>query len=253
VAQLDAAVVAARGSVGEETAPLEVEVNLLVTSPPTPRTQTPPPGWSGFGSLGAETKALPCWVRKAVLRLPRVPANELAADPAEVVTAPSCAENKPAAVVVHCAKAPELVETAMAKAKAAKTRPLTARGFKTFLMAIAPQSRKRVEIPILLLGHRTRRLRKARNAGNARKHGLELIFRPCVPWPQHPLRPPSQFDRERFAPALRAQQPEVVAVRSPEAIFVEQLQQNSSSLGYKDSSPGISGPWQFFVPGSGQG
>ena len=35
-------------------------LNLLVTSPPTPRTQTPPLGWSGLGSLGAETKALPC-------------------------------------------------------------------------------------------------------------------------------------------------------------------------------------------------
>ena len=51
----------------------------MFTWPPTPRAQTPPPGWSGAGSAGADTKALPCWVRKAVLTLP------MAAEIAELV------------------------------------------------------------------------------------------------------------------------------------------------------------------------
>src|SRR6202043_3708775 len=54
---------------------------LEVTSPPTPRTHTPPPGWSNLGSPGDETKALPCWVRKAVRMLPRALANEPEAAP----------------------------------------------------------------------------------------------------------------------------------------------------------------------------
>ena len=50
--------------------PTEFEVELMFTWPPTPRAHTPPPGWSGAGSAGADTKALPCWVRNAVLTLP---------------------------------------------------------------------------------------------------------------------------------------------------------------------------------------
>ncbi len=63
---------------------------------------------------------------------------------------------------VHCAKASDPVETAMAKAKPARIRPLIP-GLRKLPMAIIPQinHKKRVEIPILLLGHRTPRLRKA--------------------------------------------------------------------------------------------
>ena len=50
--------------------PTEFELDEMFTWPPTPRAQTPPPGWSGAGSAGADTKALPCWVRNAVLMLP---------------------------------------------------------------------------------------------------------------------------------------------------------------------------------------
>ena len=58
---------------------LEFELDFTVTSPPTPRAQTPPPGWSGPGLAGADTNALPCWVKKAVLTLPIAPTI---ADPA---------------------------------------------------------------------------------------------------------------------------------------------------------------------------
>src|SRR5512147_2223466 len=50
--------------------PTEFEVDEMLAWPPTPRAHTPPPGWSGAGSAGADTKALPCWVRNAVLTLP---------------------------------------------------------------------------------------------------------------------------------------------------------------------------------------
>src|ERR1044072_28005 len=50
--------------------PTEFEVDEMFTWPPTPRAHTPPPGWSGAGSDGADTKALPCWVRNSVLTLP---------------------------------------------------------------------------------------------------------------------------------------------------------------------------------------
>src|SRR4051794_21578311 len=62
--------------------PTEFEVDEIFTWPPTPRAHTPPPGWSGAGSAGADTKALPCWVRNAVLMLPI--AAEMAADVALV-------------------------------------------------------------------------------------------------------------------------------------------------------------------------
>src|SRR3954467_14046274 len=50
--------------------PTEFEVDEIFTWPPTPRAHTPPPGCSGAGSAGSDTKALPCWVRNAVLMLP---------------------------------------------------------------------------------------------------------------------------------------------------------------------------------------
>src|ERR1700730_1240904 len=65
----------------------EFDVVFSVTSPPMTRPQTPPPGWSGAGFAGAETNALPCWVRNAVLTLPIAP--EIAAPAAPAGTA-SC-------------------------------------------------------------------------------------------------------------------------------------------------------------------
>src|SRR5690349_11483152 len=55
-------------------APFEMEVDLRSASPPTPRAQTPPPGWFGVGLGGAETNALPCWVKNTLLTLPMAPA-----------------------------------------------------------------------------------------------------------------------------------------------------------------------------------
>src|SRR3954462_4924626 len=50
--------------------PTEFEVEEIFTWPPTPRAHTPPPGWSGAGSAGADTKALPCWGGNGRLMLP---------------------------------------------------------------------------------------------------------------------------------------------------------------------------------------
>lgn len=52
---------------GVATVVVEFVTDFVVTSPPTPRTHTPPPGWSGAGLGGAETNALPCCEIKAVL------------------------------------------------------------------------------------------------------------------------------------------------------------------------------------------
>src|SRR5436190_20978283 len=124
------------------TVPVEFEVNLLVTSPPTPRIQTPPPGWLGFGSPGAETKALPCWLRKAVLMLPKAPAKEPAAAPPAAAAACNWPPNRgapgPEAVVVQfCANAPEPVESATTKTNPARTRP--SRAFNLRFMKTAPE------------------------------------------------------------------------------------------------------------------
>src|SRR5712672_1623310 len=133
---------AAPNKPGAVTVPVEFEVNLLVTSPPTPRIQTPPPGWLGFGSPGAETKALPCWLRKAVLMFPKAPAKEPAAAPPAAAAACSWPPKKgapgPVAVVVQfCANAPEPVESAIAKANPARTRPW--RPFDRRFMETAPE------------------------------------------------------------------------------------------------------------------
>src|SRR5690349_16985677 len=113
------------------TLPVAVELNLLVTSPPTTRVQTPPPGWLGWGSPGADTKALPCWLRNAVLILPKAPAKAPEAAPPAAAMAANCGPKLaggpapgPVTVPTHCAKAPELVEATIAKAMPAKIRLL---------------------------------------------------------------------------------------------------------------------------------
>src|SRR5438874_102508 len=142
---------------GAMTVPVEFEVNLLVTSPPTPRIQTPPPGWLGFGSPGAETKALPCWLRKAVLMFPKAPAKEPAAAPPAAAAAcnwpPKRGAPGPEAVVVQfCANAPEPVEIATAKANPARTRP--SRAFNLRFMERAPefQFQQKIKLQALCKG-----------------------------------------------------------------------------------------------------
>src|SRR5712672_320588 len=101
----------------------DVETDLRSTWPPTPRTQTPPPGWSGAGLPGADTNALPCWVRKAVLTLPMAPDTAAAAAPAGTARSTWLLIGVPVCVVVQfCAMAAEDAEQAIAKATAEKIR-----------------------------------------------------------------------------------------------------------------------------------
>ena len=69
---------------------VEFEVDLTSTSPPMARAQTPPPGWLGAGFGGAETNALPCWVRNTVLTLPIAPAIAAPAAPPGSARARRC-------------------------------------------------------------------------------------------------------------------------------------------------------------------
>src|SRR5580700_3545803 len=50
---------------GTEAVPFRVELLFKLSSPPTPRTHTPPPSCPGCGLAGALTKAV-LWVRNAV-------------------------------------------------------------------------------------------------------------------------------------------------------------------------------------------
>src|SRR6201985_1368367 len=99
--------------------PFETEVDLTSASPPTARAQTPPPGWLGVGFGGAETNALPCWVKNTLSTLPIAPAiAELAAQDGVATSAtPPTPFNEAGLdeVVTHWAKAEEL-ESASAKA-----------------------------------------------------------------------------------------------------------------------------------------
>src|ERR1700730_11709260 len=80
----DVAVDVPRG--GVEEAPAEIDVDLISASPPTARAHTPPPGWLGMGLAGAETNALPCWVRKTLLTLPMAPAIAAPEAPAGIAS-----------------------------------------------------------------------------------------------------------------------------------------------------------------------
>jgi hypothetical protein len=77
----------------------EVEVEEMLAWPPTPRAQTPPPGWSGAGLPGAETKALPCWVRKTLLTLPIAPAIAALAAPGAIARVPMLVMKVPVVLV----------------------------------------------------------------------------------------------------------------------------------------------------------
>src|SRR6187431_444948 len=108
--------------------PTDREEEVVFTSPPTPRAHTPPPGWSGEGLAGADTKALPCWVRKAVLTLPI--AEEIEALAALVGTASVSilvmVNGVATCELVHCAKAPGEARTMPAKlTQASKPEPRT--------------------------------------------------------------------------------------------------------------------------------
>ncbi len=61
--------------------PVVVAVLRVVTSPPMPRTHTPPPSWSGPGLAGAPTNAVD-WVRKAVFEALIADTSEETAPPA---------------------------------------------------------------------------------------------------------------------------------------------------------------------------
>src|SRR5215468_8054173 len=101
----------------------DVDVVLKFSTPPTPRAQTPPPGWFGRGFGGADTKALPCCVRNAVVTLPM--ALEIVAAVAAVGTAksPTLAIGVPVCTgTVHCANAPDDPATVAIRAAAAKSK-----------------------------------------------------------------------------------------------------------------------------------
>src|SRR5262249_25820993 len=94
----------------DATVTLEVVVLLILASPPTPRTHTPPPCVSGAAPPGLATKALPCCVRKAVCTFPIDAAIELDAPevkPPKADTLPILVTN----ALQFCAIAPEEVAT----------------------------------------------------------------------------------------------------------------------------------------------
>src|SRR6185295_15599923 len=94
----------------------EFEVVFSVTSPPMARAQTPPPGWSGAGLPGAETNALPCCVRKAVLTLPIAPEIAAPAAVAGIASNPWLSSGTPVWTgAAQSAKAADEVDSNMAK------------------------------------------------------------------------------------------------------------------------------------------
>src|ERR1700730_16371601 len=112
-----------------------------------------------MGLEGADTKALPCWVRKAVLTLPIAPAIAAPAAPGGTASKPIFVTlSVPVCVVLQfCANAAvEAEEAAIAKAMTAKTRPL--RAFKVTFMK-QPQNCKKRKFTAATVGQ-SRRPRK---------------------------------------------------------------------------------------------
>src|SRR5262245_50773761 len=95
-----------------------VDVELMFTSPPTPRAHTPPPWVSGGAPPGLATKALPCWVRNAVLTLAIEEATEPAVPAAKAPMVDGRSVIPPIVIspAQFCAHAPEEVISATTSA-----------------------------------------------------------------------------------------------------------------------------------------
>src|SRR5437016_2442482 len=117
LAQLTVPVRFVASGAGAVSVTADPELLLMLTSPPTPRTHTPPPCSFGPAPPGLETNALVWFDRNAVLTLAMVADTELDTDAPNVANGPNpVMVFRPAGMTQFCAQAPEEANSATAKA-----------------------------------------------------------------------------------------------------------------------------------------